>query len=84
MEEKLHIIQFGNKMYDAERYIKDTEMKKDIIKDSIGFIERYIEENKEILICYEGIPFVDGKTHDTKMTINDVLYFINKIKECVN
>ena len=70
-----HLIPVGNKMYHAEMYIKDTEMKKVKIKEAVRELELYFEQNKKDIEWSEL-----GKRG---MHLNDALYFLNKIKECV-
>lgn len=78
MEDELHLIQVGNRTYHAEMYIKQTEFKKDIIKDALQQLELYFMENagdlRMIDASYHALP---------KRTLDDALYFLNKIKECV-
>lgn len=73
-----HLIHFGNKVYHAEKYIKQTEYYKDIIKDALQQLELYFMENagdlRMIDASYHALP---------KRTLDDALYFLNKIKECV-
>lgn len=71
----LHIVYIGNKAYHAENYIKDTEMKKVKIKEALRQLELYFEENKKDI---EWMELGKRRRH-----LNDALYFLNKIKECV-
>ena len=75
MEDKLHLIQVGNRTYHAEMYIIQTEHDKMIIADAVRHIEAYFEQNKKDIEWSEL-----GKRG---MRLNDALYFLNKIKECV-
>lgn len=74
-DDNLHLIYIGNKAYHAEMYIKDTEMKKVEIKEAVKRLELYFEENKRIIEW--------GELGNRGMRLNDALYFLNKIKECV-
>ena len=77
MENGLHLVHVGNRTYHAEMYIKQTEHDKVIIADAVRHIEAYIDRNKKNLTYFDIAEQRQG------MTFNDVIYFLNKIKECV-
>ena len=68
-------ISVGNKIYHAETYIKDAEMKKAEIKEAVGQLELYFEQNKRVIEW--------GELGNRGMRLNDALYYLNKIKEAV-
>ena len=76
-EPSQHLISVGNKTYHAEMYIKQTEHDKIVIADAVRHIEAYIDRNKKNLTYFDAAEQRQG------MTVNDVIYFLNKIKECV-
>jgi ribosomal protein S8 len=75
-----HLVYLGNKVYHAEGYIRDNERKKDIIRYAVKQLELYIEENKGDL---EYIERISSPAERHQLRVNDALYFLNKIKECV-
>lgn len=77
MEDELHLIQVGNRTYHAEMYIKQTEHDKIVIADAVRHIEAYLDRNKK------NLTYFDAAEQRQDMTLNDVIYFLNKIKECV-
>ena len=72
-----HFMYVDNSIYHVEMYIKRTERDKVIIADAIRHIEEYIERNSKILSYFDIVEQRQG------MTLNDVIYYLNKIKELV-
>lgn len=69
-----HIVYIGRKAYLAENTIMEFMRKMDIIRDSLAYIENYFDTYAETI---RQIRACAGECTD----INEVKYFIDRIKE---